>query len=367
MAHRQSQHLPRRTALSLLITAALSACGGGSGGDLPGLPGGGGKTLEVPCALQSDPRLAEMTDAGIGLTSALGLASGRYSLPTTPAPTQMVVMFHGNHNDSCSWRQHLQNATALGAVTIAMDYTGQRQTPVEHYGWFVRAGAADSIAAAKYFMARYPSIKEVFAFGVSMGGNTSGLAIASPDAVRADGTPLFDYWVVAEGAHNLIEEYSIIRGLAPAVAAAVIAQQEIEEENGGPIEEVPERYAEITNVNLVADMAALKGVVLVHGIDDGLVPTSQSREMFLALNAAGVPAHLYTIGANGGAESGTTATAIPLGPIFAGLGQDYQSPLAGHGWEGSQTHLVMKTVLGQLYTLMAGGTVSPGETPVPGN
>ena len=366
MAHRQAQHLPHRTALSLLIAATLGACGGGSNGELPGLPGGG-KTLEVPCALQSDPRLKEMTDVGIGLTSPLGLASGRYALPATSAPTQMVVMFHGNHNDSCSWRQHLQNAAALGAVTIAMDYTGQRQTPVEHYGWFVREGAADSIAAAQYFLARYPSIKEVFAFGVSMGGNTSGLAIASPDAVRADGSPLFDYWVVTEGAHNLTEEYSIIRSVAPAVPAAVIAQQEIEEENGGTLEEVPERYAEITNVTLAADMAALKGVVLVHAIDDGLVPTNQSREMFLALNAAGVPAHLFTIGGNGGAESGTTATAIPLGPLFAGLGQDYESPLAGHGWEGSQTHLVMKTSLEQLYGLMAGDTVSEGETLVPGN
>lgn len=360
-----SQRL-RRSVLSLAITATLSACGGSSSGNLPGLPGGG-KSLEVACELQSDPRLKEMTNTGIGLTSALGLASGRYSLPATAAPTQLVVMFHGNHNDSCSWRQHLQNVAALGAVTVAMDYTGQRQTPVEHYGWFVREGAADSIAAAKYFLARYPSIKEVFAFGVSMGGNSSGLAVASPEAVRADGSPLFDYWVVTEGAHNLIEEYHIIRGVAPAVAAAVIAQQEIEEENGGTFEAVPERYTEITNVSLVADMATLKGVVLVHGIDDGLVPTNQSREMLLALNATGVPAHLYTIGGNGGAESGTTATAIPLGPLFDGLGQSYQSPLAGHGWEGSQTHLVMRTSLDQLYGLMAGDTVSVGETLVPGN
>lgn len=355
-----------RSALSLAIIAAVTGCGGGSSSDLPGLPGGGGKTLEVPCTAQSDPRLKEMTDTGIGLTSTLGLASGRYALPEAAAPTQLVVMFHGNHNDSCSWRQHLQNVAALGAVTVAMDYTGQRQTPVEHYGWFVRGGAADSIAAAQYFMARYPSIKEVFALAVSMGGNTSGLAIASPDAVRADDTPLFDYWVVAEGAHNLIEEYQIIRAVAPAVPAAVIAQQEIEEENGGAFEEVPDRYAEITNVARVTDMAGLKGAVLVHGIDDGLVPTNQSREMFLALTANGVTSHLYTIGTNGGAESGTTATAIPLGPVLGALGQPYESPLAGHGWEGSQTHLVMRTLLDQLYALMAGGSIAPGETIVPG-
>src|SRR6266480_199955 len=140
-----------------------------------------------------------MTDDGIGFTSSLGLASGRYALPATPAPTQLVVMFHGHGNDSCSWRRHLQDVAARGAVGVAMDYTGQRQTPVENYGWFVREGAADSIAAAKYFLATYPSITQVFAFGISMGGNVSGVAVASPDAVRADGSPLFDDWIDGEG------------------------------------------------------------------------------------------------------------------------------------------------------------------------
>lgn len=346
----------------LLLTGAvaLTGCGPSAGGI------SNAKVLEIPCAQHTDPRLLAMTDAGIELTSTLGLASGRYVLPSSSAPTQMVIMFHGNHNDSCAWRRHLQTVAARGAVSLAMDYTGQRQTPVENYGWFVREGSDDSIAAAKYFLARYPSIKQVFAFGVSMGGNTSGLAVASPKAVRADGSPLFNSWVAMEGAHNLTEEYNIIRGVAPAVPAAVIAQQEIEEENGGNFETVPNRYTEITNVSLVAKMTTLKGVVLVHGIDDGLVPTNQSREMFAALNANGVPAHLYTIGGNGGAESGTNATAIPLGPIFSALGQTYASPLAGHGWEGSETHLVMKTGFEQLYALMGGASVQVGETPIPG-
>ena len=357
VTHRSLQLLC--SAWLLILTSALVGCGASGGGI-------NAKALEVPCEQHSDPRLLEMTNDGIAMTSQLGLPPGRYALPTSSAPTQMVVMFHGNHNDSCAWRRHLQTVAARGAVTIAMDYSGQRQTPVENYGWFVREGSDDSIAAAKYFLARYPSIKQVFAFGVSMGGNTSGLAVASSKAVQGDGSPLFNSWVVMEGAHNLIEEYNIIRGVAPAVPAAVIAQKEIEEENGGSFETVPNRYGEITNVSLVASMTALKGVVLVHGIDDGLVPTNQSREMLAALNANGVPAHLYTIGAKGGAESGTTATAIPLGPLFDGLGQSYDSPLAGHGWEGSDTHLVMKTGFEQLYALMGGASVQAGETPVPG-
>lgn len=313
---------------------------------------------EIPCSQRSDARLQEMNDIGIRLTSSVGLASGRFALPDNPAPTQLVVFFHGHGNDSCSFRRHLQKITARGAVAVSMDYTGQREEPVENYGWFVRAGAADSIAAAQYFLKQYPSITQVFAMGISMGANMSGFAMASADAVRADGSPLFDYWVAVEGVHNLTEEYLIARAIAPVNDGGALAVQEIEEENGGALEEVPERYQEITNVARVQDMTGLKGVVLVHAIDDGLVPYGQSQEMFLALNAVEVPAHLYTVLLNGGAESGTTATGIPLGPVFGGAGMTYESPLAGHGWEGSDTHLVIGTGFTQLFALMDGGSVS---------
>jgi acetyl esterase/lipase len=360
-----SLHLP-------ILAAVLFLAGcGDSDGDFDGATRGGGSanSSETPCTAYSDTRLHAMSDAGIGLTSPLGLAAGRYALPATANPTQLVVMFHGSHNDSCSWREHLRRtAVEYGAVAVAMDYTGQRtEGDVEKYGWFMRAGAADSIEAAQYFLAQYPSITEVFAMGISMGANASGVALASPDAVRADGSPLFDYWVAVEGVHNLIEEYLIIRAVAPAVADAAVAQQEMEEENGGTIEEAPDRYAEITNVLRVQDMAYLKSAVMVHGIDDGLVPTTQSREMTVALNLAGVPTHLYTIGGTGSGDDGTTATAIILGPLFTGFGQEYASPLAGHGWEGDYDHLVIRTGFDQLYAMMGGATdITPGETPVPG-
>ena len=146
----------------------------------------------------------------------------------------------------------------------------------------MREGAADSIAAAKYFLAAYPSITKVFAFGISMGGNSSGLAVASKDALRRDGSPLFDYWVDIEGVNNLTEEYLVARGIAPVNSSGAVAQQEIEEENGGPIEAVPDRYAEITNVARARDMKGLKGALVVNGLDDGLVPTNQSPEMTAA-------------------------------------------------------------------------------------
>src|SRR5689334_17713943 len=140
---------------------------------------------EVPCTERSDERLAAISDEGIGLASELGLPPGRYALPATDEPTQLVVMFHGHQNDSCSWRNHLREVAARGAIAVAMDYTGQVDTDVEgfgtveNWGWFVRSGAADSIVAARYFMDRYPSITQVFNFGASMGGNSSGFAAYS--------------------------------------------------------------------------------------------------------------------------------------------------------------------------------------------
>lgn len=349
-------------AFAVLLAPLLTSCGRSAPGEATARLA----QPEIPCAQHSDSRLLEMSDQGIALTSSLGLASGRYALPAATAPTQLVVLFHGHGNDTCSWRRHLQTVAANGAVAVAMDYSGQRQEPVENYGWFVRAGAADSIAAARYFLSRYPSITQVFAFGVSMGGNVSGYAVASPDALRPDGSPLFDWWVDVEGVNDLIQEYLIARSIAPVNAGAALAQQEIEEENGGTLEEVPERYEEITNIARASDMTGLKGVVLVHGADDGLVPTVQTPAMAAALAEAGVPARVYLVIGNGGAEPGTTATGIVAEPVLGAAGQTYESPLAGHGWEGSDTHLVMKTGLEQLFVLMAGGTVAPGATLVPG-
>ena len=322
--------------------------------------------IEIPCSQHSDPRLQQMSDNGIGSTSALGLASGRYALPNDPSPTALVVMFHGHGNDSCSWRNHLRQAAAHGAIAVAMDYTGQRQTPSENYGWFVREGAADSIAAAKYFLAAYPSIRTVIAFGISMGGQASGLAVSSPDAVRANGSPLFDSWVDVEGVNNIVEEYLVARGVAPVNSGGALAQQEMEEEYGGALEAVPQHYLDATLTLRAQKMKSLKGAVVVNALDDGLVPTDQSPQMAAALLVAGVPTHLFTVVGNGGAETGTTASSIALGSVMAAAGKEYKSPFAGHGWEGSDTQLVIKIGFAQLWSLLAGQPVSSGETVAPG-
>ncbi len=343
-----------RNRVALLVAvAALSACGNSQlqapdQGELEplacALPLPSPDTLlaatEVPCDQRSDPRLAEISDEGIGLTSRLGLPRGRYALPPTERPTQLVVMFHGHQNDSCSWRNHLREVAAEGAVVVAMDYSDQADREVEpfgfveNWGWAVRSGAADSILAAQYFMNRYPSIREVYSFSASMGGNVSGYAAYFDGAVRADCSPMWDYWIATEGVHNLTEEYSGARTLAPALEAAAMAVAEIEEENGGTLEEVPDAYAEITNVLHAGALSFLKGAVFTHGTNDSTVPVDQSRQMTDQLRGVGVPVHLYLV--NG----------------------------SDHVWEGNGDAPVMRIGLDELKRLMAGGEVSDGETPV---
>jgi len=297
---------------------------------------------EKPCSERSDPRVVAMSDAGIGLTSELGLPPGRYALPATATPTQLVVMFHGHQNDSCSWRDHLREVAARGGIAVAMDYTGQVDREVdgfgfvENWGWFVRSGSDDSIAAARHFLDHYPTLTQVINFGTSMGGNTSGHAAYSEYAVRADCSPLWDYWIATEGVHNLTEEYTGARTLAPGNTTAAQAQLEIEEENGGTLESVPERYAEITNVAHAAELAYLKGAVFVHGTTDQTVPFDQSTQMTDGLRANGVPVHFYQV--------------VP----------------SDHVWEGDGSTQVMKLGLEALYDLMAGGSVTDGDEPVPG-
>ena len=345
--------VPHIRGMVLLLAATLS------------LTTGVASAAEIPCSQHSDPRLTSMNDDGIQLTSSLGLASGRYALPSG-TPTELVVMFHGHGNDSCSWRRHLQAVAQHGAVAVAMDYTGQRQIPSENYGWFVREGAADSIAAAKFFMTAYPSIQKVFALGISMGGQAAGLAVASPDAVRANGSPLFDYLIDVEGVNNVIEEYLVARGVAPVNSGGALAQKEMEEEYGGPLEAVPTNYADATLVARAQDMKRLRGAIVINALDDGLVPTDQSPQFAAALIAARVPTHLFTVVGRGSGESGTTFSSVVAGPVFAAAGKTYTSPFAGHGWEGSDTQLVVKWGFHELYALMKGGIVKTREWILPG-
>jgi dipeptidyl aminopeptidase/acylaminoacyl peptidase len=237
-----------------------------------------------------------------------------------------------------------------GVITLAMDYRGSVDGPPVR-GWQVAEGAEDSIAAARWFDERCRGLDTIVAYGVSMGGNASGLAVAGK-ATRAGhpDRPLFDWWFDIEGATNVIETYQEARAVAASGNAfAVNAQADIEREMGGTFEEVPDTYLDRTVVRRVDDVArsGIGGVVIVHGVGDGLVPYDQSREMATALRANGMPVQFFSVGTRpSGTEAGTTIDGyVPVA---------HESPFAGHASEASDNHLVGNIGFDRLHALFAG-------------
>jgi acetyl esterase/lipase len=280
-------------------------------------------------------------------------AWGVYAMPDR-TPKGIVVFAHGHGHSADSWRAHVA-ATAKrdGVIAIAMNYRHPAGQP-DTYGWRVREGAADSIVAAQLFERTCPMAKTVVMYGVSMGGNTAGLAVAAK-AKRHNGAPLFDYWFDIEGATNVTETYLEARGLAlSGNATAKTAVAEIEEEFGGPIESRSDTYLANSIVTRAEDIKAsgLKGVVMVHAVDDGLVGYNQSPEMNARLRQVGIPVDFWTAVTRGASsEPGTTLDGYVTGNV-----PGFESPFVGHADEDSDTHLVGATGFERLAALFAGVT-----------
>ena len=265
-------------------------------------------------------------------------AKALYVLPKTK-PRGVVVFDHGYSHTMYSWVRHMQRTAAtLGVIAVTPDYRGQlddlRTQPLpSSRGWRVSEGATDTNAVAQLFDATCLKGKgHNVLYSVSMGGNTAGLALAAKPK-RTGGTPLFDEWVDVEGAANVTETYLAARQLAPVNEFAKNAVADIEAEMGGTIEQVPGVFAERTVVNRVADIAAsgVKGVVMVHGVADGLVSHDESRQLQAQLTAYRVPVDFTAFVTHStGTEPGTTVDG------YAPTG--VESPFAGHASEASETH-----------------------------
>lgn len=348
--------MTRRLALPLALLTIVAAA-------VPGLAAGKVAATAVRCTGQ--PSTVHPLTVQVKGEKAVGL----YAVPRGK-PRGLVLFAHGYGHTMHSWRRHLARTAARdGVIAVAMNYRGQHDSratgaklPTSR-GWQVQEGAEDTIAAAKLFDARCPKLKTIVVYGVSMGGNTSGLAAATK-ATRTTGKPLFDYWFNIEGATNVIETYLAARALAPTGnATAANAQADIEREMGGPLESRSDTYRHRAVVTRAADIkaAGIKGVVMVHGVGDGLVPYNQSREMAARLREVGVPVDLYTVGTKGeDSEPGTTFDG------YAGL-PGWESPFAGHASETSETHLVGRTGFALLSRLLRGQPIQGQEYVINGS
>jgi hypothetical protein len=290
-------------------------------------------------ACTGDPTVAHRLDITVAGTPTFGF----YAVPKKQAKG-IVVFDHGYSHTAYSWIQHVEQVAARdGVIAIAMDYRFQHDSPPakgetlpSSRGWRVSEGAQDSIAAAQLFdkSCRTGGVNTIY--GVSMGGNTSGLVVAAKPT-RANGKPLFDYWFAIEPAVNVTETWAEATAVAKSGNTfAINAAADIEEETGGTPATATSAYESRTVVARLSDIVAagLKGVAVVQGVDDGLVPYNQSRELVAELRANRIPTSEVTVLTRGNGEAGTTLS----GNVLGEAGQE--SPFAGHASEVSNTQLV---------------------------
>jgi pimeloyl-ACP methyl ester carboxylesterase len=322
------------------------------------LAGGLGLGL-VPSAPVTAGTCTGDPNAILSLQTEMGI-SGRYALPAS-APSALVIFGHGYRNDSSSWEGHLTEAANHGIAAVAPDYTGLGPAP-DFRGWPAAAGAADLVAAGEHFYSLCsPSVKRVIIMGVSMGGNMTGLAVAA-QAKRPNGKlrphALFDYWIDVEGVTNLLETWAEATAVAPANPYAAGAEADIEAETGGTPVTALQAYLDRDVVVRHTDVANAEpsGVVMIHSVEDGLVPYDQTREMTQLLRFDCKRVDVYSVlRRTADRDPGHDQTTL-LSDVNSTLGD--MDPFSGHAWEGSSTHIVMVTAMDRLFDL-AGNTNLP--------
>ena len=312
--------------------------------------------LGVRPARAGAPAVACTGDPTAVNTVSFGATFAYYAVPAKH-PRGVVVFDHGYGHNPEGWVAHLTDTAKRDQViAVAPEYTGtptytdslggQQYSPTVDYsrGWKVAEGAQDSIAVAKLFDDSCGGLRTNVIYGVSMGGNASGL-VAATKAARKDGKPLFDYWFDVEGVTNVTETYLEARSFKNTGSTfAANAQSDIENEMGGPIEQNPGAYLAHTVVAQDVTASGIRGVVLVHGVDDGTVPYDQTREMAARLRQLGLPNDVFTVGTHGPSnESG--------GTIENDIDPSFSSPFSGHGDEAHFNQLVIKTGFDRLAAL----------------
>jgi hypothetical protein len=272
---------------------------------------------------------------------------GYYATPAGQ-PVGLVVFFHGYGHTAKEWADtHLERvAQRHHVIALAMDYpVPDGVAHPEYYTWQVAEGAEASNTVAQALNQQCAGLDTVVSYGVSMGGNASGLALATaPEG-------FYDWWFDIEGANNVVETYQEARAVAVSGnGTAVGAVRGIELEMGGTFEAKSDEYFAHANVHRVKDIvgSGIQGVVMVHALDDGLVPYNQSREMQAALLAYGTPVQFWTVG--------TCTSVCDDDTTIDGYASDvpHDNVLAGHSGELDYFSLVGNTGFERLDALFAG-------------
>jgi acetyl esterase/lipase len=210
------------------------------------------------------------------------VAKGWLAFPRDRKPDSMLVFGHG----CCGHPKQLDFvrtwADRYHAVVVAMDYRGDGH-------WDVWKGHRDTLAATHRAKRMFPSVKRTVLWGVSMGGEVTGMALAR----RPD---LYDFWVDTMGVSDLTQQYvSFGRyGARNDNGSPDPAESWIVRETGGTPVTKTAAYEIRSPAYLLSFLRGVKRVYIAHGIGDPVVAYSQSRLLYERLAANGTPVSLYT-------------------------------------------------------------------------
>jgi dipeptidyl aminopeptidase/acylaminoacyl peptidase len=245
--------------------------------------------VALPFLLAAGPASASGTVVPYSITVDGQTATGLLGVPADPAPTVLVVLAHGFGGAASSFGGYYQYFADNGWLAVGMDYRGAQGA------WKVKTGWEDTVAATLDLKAQYPSVQRVVLWGISMGGEVSGLAVAH----APPGT--YTYWVDDAGVQNLAEEWAEVPGFQGAIQA----------ETGGTPAQVPQAYVDRSPA-LQADAIAAHGLArafFFHYAADDVVPVTHARETAEQLAARGVPVSFYTLASAGACHCSAGAQA----------------------------------------------------------
>ncbi len=301
--------------------------------------------------------LPAQADHGVNiapLTGCLGLAEDPSApitgLVATPqsltADPDMVLFAHGYGHDTSSWLGHIERIASHGVVAAVINYSDNDGFPV---AW----GAQDLATAQRCLDDQIGGDGRRILFGVSLGGATSGVAVAE--------TPLlWDTWFAIEPVTALYETWAAASAAAPGIPFAAKARDDIERDAGRDgdgacgFHACPDAFLRRSAVHRIDDMTGLQEVFIVHAAYDGLVPYDQGVQLAIGLQQAGIPTHFTTVlRGEEGSEQDTTVPSHALGQENA---VDQAHGLSGHGSEANEDQAVMATALEQLEQFLADGT-----------
>jgi acetyl esterase/lipase len=247
-------------------------------------------TPDVP--IEGTPDIGEAIDVEY---AAMGGESQRLDLawPKSPGPHPLVVIIHGGGWSAGTrelYRKDTRRLASIGYVAATIDYRLCNK-PKNRFP----AGMIDARCAVRWLRAQAASYGidrgRVVALGASAGGHMAAMLGVESEMSLLDGDcPIKDQPVSVSG---VAAYYAPVDLRTPSKTYKGIMVKGVDEFFGQPVEEVP-KMAVLASPIAHVD-AKDPPFLLLHGVDDTIIPIEESRRFVKALKKAKVPAFLLEV------------------------------------------------------------------------